>query len=761
MSRSTLSIPAVLRRIAGAMLCVAPLPSLDARIVLTPVAGREGVSAATTMIAVNGAGSPSAAGDFAVSGNVSASGARDRKVSFTLDAIALASSSGARLADSQIDRDSLGKLGVRGGRNFGINPLEGFLVGIDALGLEPGHVWQLTGIRFEFVGGEESFTVVNRNDPSRRLTGASNGMVDVSGLGLRVNGGSADAEVAAVFANPTADPAASFRITGFELDAVAPAAGPAAGWRSVLYPETWLPPADLAFDHDKFIQDFSYAGYRRGEVAVPRVEGPVFDVTTFGADPAGAVDSTAAIQAALDAARSAGGGVVSLPPGTFKIAHAGGNEVLRIAGNGVVMRGSGPDQTFLLNTTVAMRNRATIRIRGLNPTVGPPVAISTDITTPTKRIYLTDASSFAPGDLVEVLRDFTAEWILEHGQETWWNAGTAIPDPANYRRLVTAVDTTEHWIEIDIPLRYTCLKRDKARVRKLFGRIMDCGIEDLSIGNVQHPGSRWGESDHEVPGSAAYDVAFSWVIDVQCAIDCWVSQVRSFQPVGNTSTSHNPSNGIRLGASKNITLRGCHLQRPQYGGGGGNGYMYRLQGADDCLVVDCIAEFNRHGFVVSHSGTTGNVFLRCEDRTSNRATGSGGGGYSTGGGDGSDNHMQFSHSNLWDSCRAVDSFYEAIFRGTTGHGLSTAHGVYWNTSGSGTAYPDKLVATEQGRYGYVIGTSGTVDAVITKDPSLHHTAPADHIEGEGLGRTLVPQSLYQDQLERRLGPGITGASIKR
>ncbi|MCU0749870.1 MAG: glycoside hydrolase family 55 protein [Akkermansiaceae bacterium] len=747
------------RGLVWLILCLAPLHVSDANLVLTSIAGNEGVSADTVNIAVNASGSGSASGGFAVTGNVSAAAARNRNFSLTLDAVGLVSASGARVTDALIDRDSVGKLGVRGGGGNGIDAFEGFLIGINATELEPGHAWQITGIRFEFVNGDESFTIVNRNDPSRRITGTSNTMFDVSNLGLWVNGGSADAEVASVFANTTALATSAFRITGFELDAVPLNAGRNAPWRSVLYPADWQPPAQRSFYHDKFIQDFSYAGYRRGETAIPRVAGPIFDVTSYGADPTGSADSTVAIRAALVAARTAGGGVVSLPPGTFKISNIGGNEILRISGNGVVLRGSGPDQTYLLNTTVAMRNLATIRIRGLNPAEGLPVPITSDITSPVQRIHLADASSFAPGDLVEVLRDFTDAWILEHGQEDYWNAGIDIPDPANYRRLVTAVNTTENWIDIDVPLRYACLTRDNARVRKLTGRISECGIEDLSIGNIQHPGTQWGETDHGVPGAAAYDVAFSWVIDVQRAINCWVSNVRSFQPEGNTSTSHNPSNGIRLGSSKNVTVRNCHFQRPQYGGGDGNGYMYRLQGADDCLVVDSIAEFNRHGFVVSHSGTTGNVFLRCEDRTTSRATGSGSGGYITGG-DGSDNHMQFSHSNLWDQCRAVDSFYEAIFRVTTGHGLSTAHGVYWNTAGSGTAYPDKLVATEQGRYGYVIGTSGTVNAVTTKDPSLHHTEPADHIEGVGLGNTLFPPSLYQDQLERRIGTGISITSVK-
>ena len=61
-----------------------------------------------------------------------------------------------------------------------------------------------------------SFTIVNRHDPLRRMNGTSNNMVDVSGPGLLVNGGSADAEVASVFANTTALATSTFRITGFE-----------------------------------------------------------------------------------------------------------------------------------------------------------------------------------------------------------------------------------------------------------------------------------------------------------------------------------------------------------------------------------------------------------------------------------------------------------------------------------------------------------------------------------------------------------------
>jgi len=92
-----------------------------------------------------------------------------------------------------------------------------------------------------------------------------------------------------------------------------------AEWRSALYPADWSPPEDRRFETDKLIQDFSYAGYRRGEVKLPVFGGPRFDATAFGADPTGTADSTAAIQAAIDAAAFAGGGVAYLPAGTFKV----------------------------------------------------------------------------------------------------------------------------------------------------------------------------------------------------------------------------------------------------------------------------------------------------------------------------------------------------------------------------------------------------------------------------------------------------------
>src|SRR5258708_465713 len=62
----------------------------------------------------------------------------------------------------------------------------------------------------------------------------------------------------------------------------------------------------------------------------------------YGADPTGVADSTTAIQAALNAAGSAGGGVVLLPPGTYKTSAS-----LVFNNDSVILRGAG-----FKNTTI-------------------------------------------------------------------------------------------------------------------------------------------------------------------------------------------------------------------------------------------------------------------------------------------------------------------------------------------------------------------------------------------------------------------------
>lgn len=535
-------------------------------------------------------------------------------------------------------------------------------------------------------------------------------------------------------------------------------------WRSTLYPANWQPPSGaVSFASAKLIQDFSYAGYMRGEVMLPTVTGPVFDVTGYGADPTGTTDSTSAIQSAINAAAAAGGGVVFLPAGEFRVSPQG-RQCLLISTSNIVIRGAGTGQTFLLNTSPNMREKSVIRVDPPSTSSGTAQAITANLPGPTRRIPVENAGSFSPGNIVRLQWSFTSEWVIENNQETWW--GESGPGSAVYFRQVVAVDPVAGWIEVDVPTRYWIKTRDNPTVRTVSGLLRNVGIESLSIGNLQHPGSGWGENDYTDSTKAAYDAHASWLIFFQDVRDGWITNVHSRRAAANTSTCHMLSNGITLLSSMRITVQNCQMRRPQYGGGGGNGYMYRVQSSNECLIRNSIADFSRHGFVISHAGTSGNVFFQCEDRQTQRATGSSSAGYTTSGA-GSDNHQLFSHSNLWDQCHAHDSFYTAHHRafngGTPPHGLTSAHGVYWNTTGSGTRYADvsnPIVRSEQLNFGYIIGTRATDGntAYFTSITTGGNTAPADHREGVNTGHLLEPQSLYLDQRSRRLRPIITFAT---
>jgi hypothetical protein len=74
--------------------------------------------------------------------------------------------------------------------------------------------------------------------------------------------------------------------------------------------------AKAELEHGGFFLAHSGAVERRTQ---DKLREPGVSVIDFGADPTGAADSTSAIQQAIDAVGAAGGGVVHLPPGNYRI----------------------------------------------------------------------------------------------------------------------------------------------------------------------------------------------------------------------------------------------------------------------------------------------------------------------------------------------------------------------------------------------------------------------------------------------------------
>jgi hypothetical protein len=533
---------------------------------------------------------------------------------------------------------------------------------------------------------------------------------------------------------------------------------PVPAWRSSLYPATWTP--GYADADGRFLHDFSYAGYKMGATAIPTVSGPNYVTATaapYNADATGASDSTAAIQAALDYVGANGGGVVYLPAGTYKVnpANGSGTIALQIKYSNVVLRGAGTGQTFIVNTATAMHDKRVIAVRSAAPiswfedgTGTNTTALSANLPGPTTQIPVTSTTGFAVGDLIMVRNNMTAAFIAEIGMtgySGWSSTGNLQGRVVCFARRITAINTTTKVLTVDVPTRFPLLLRDSARVtRPTKAMLKEVGLEDFSIGMVQHPSTTFVGTEYNTAGTAAYDVGGSIAILVEGTENSWVRRVNTFKPAGNDAAHgniHLLSNGLKLLNSRLTTVEDCSLGFAQFKGEGGNGYILIFEG-QEALARNCTVEGGRHNLSFNKMHCNGNVLHNVLTKNGQYA---------------SDFHQYLSLANLLDNVSFDGDLIETIFRGSAGspaQGITSSQSVFWNSNGiryatraDGTGNNSfgadqlSIVSSDQHDRGYVIGTRGPAHAVRS----------TDFVEGVGTGDGLSPQSLYLDQRLKRLG----------
>jgi len=461
------------------------------------------------------------------------------------------------------------------------------------------------------------------------------------------------------------------------------------------------------------LQDWSYAGAFEGQ-PLPLKTGPVFDAVGYGADPTATRDSTLAIQRAIDAA-GATGGVVYLQAGTYRI-QAEADARLRLRYSNVVLRGAGVGKTFLLNTTTSMRSKIVVSIGyatsgGWEDVVGTPVLLSADVLTPTNHLPVESTSGFAVGDNIVVGTSLTKAFINELDMSGVWQANDPGIRGVAFSRTITKIEPGA--IIVDTPVRFYLKTRDNARLYHTSPIIENSGIEDLSIGNVEHGGSGFGLLDFNRPGTAAYDVHASRFVDIHRARNVWLKNIATYRPAQNSKNVHVLSNAITVRDASHVTLKNVHVARPEYLGEGGNGYGFQLSG-EEVLVQDCIAGYMRHGITFGGMQCSGNVIHRCRIEHSKESANGGG----------SDFHKFMSQSNLVDNLVIEADFFHARYRpfGSPTHGITATQTVFYNTEGR-SYHPrhQYIVASAQALQGYIIGTSGAASKAIV---------PADERSGD-------------------------------
>jgi hypothetical protein len=353
-------------------------------------------------------------------------------------------------------------------------------------------------------------------------------------------------------------------------------------WRSELYPQEWLPPVNTNFETNKLIQDFSYAGYHRGERSLPDVTTRIVDaVRQFDADPTGELDSTAAIQQAIDEVQKAGGGVVFLPEGIYRLSlNEKTGSCLTINASNIILRGAGADKTRLLNTNTVMRIKIIIKVRpntfgwelpakGNKDDKRSETLLRQDVLTPTRLIHVESTEGFAAGDWIVLRADATEDFIAEHNSTDLWGGHGKTLRGVSFLRQLKAVHPEVRAVEIDIPVRYYLKIRDQARMHHASEMLEEIGLEDFSIANLENTNEEgWGEPAYKSEETGAAEVHGSYAIQFANIRNGWIRRIKSWHPEQNKTKTHILAGGIRCDWSRSITIEECDFQWPQYGGGG-------------------------------------------------------------------------------------------------------------------------------------------------------------------------------------------------
>lgn len=502
-------------------------------------------------------------------------------------------------------------------------------------------------------------------------------------------------------------------------------------WRSELYPEDWTP--DHTGPDGQFLHDFSYAGYHNGEAELGAdLPAATIDVVAdHGADPTGMSDSTAALQAAVDAAAMMGGAIVEVPPGLYRV-----DGRVTVKGSRVVVRGAGAEQSRLWFTAFKNMSYGSHLTFAGAPTLGDHAPLVADAPSRARTVAVADAAAFEVGDAVAVGWQISPEFVAEHGMDGTWMVFNDTWQ-VFFWRTVTAVDVQADTLELDVPLRYRALVRDQASVRKVDGRLREVAVEDLGVANAVAWADAWAQSQVSAIGMVGVE-------------DAWIRGVASFESPGAPTEGpgmgrHLQSGGITIQRSARVTIADSSLALAEHRGDGGNGYLFEIQQSSEVLVRDCVGRAGRHNFIQNWGfGATGIVWLRVHSSEGKAVA-------IMAGELGLPGFSEFHHSlataNLIDHS-TVDDGWGAVNRGSysSGAGHSATESVVWNAGGTG------VVRSRQFGHGYVIG-AGPELLVETDLDALDAvgTEPQDWSEGKGKVGALVPTSLYEDQLARRLG----------
>lgn len=473
--------------------------------------------------------------------------------------------------------------------------------------------------------------------------------------------------------------------------------------------------------------DFSYAGYKNSNEKLPALNNILTTLSPELGDNTSAINNAIKAAEAIMPGVNGFRGVIKLNTGRYEIK---GTLLLNVSG--VVLRGSGSDSagTVLVATGDNPHQRTVVVAGGgIINSWKKSGTIQTNITNafvPVGAIsfMVENASGFSAGDNIVVYHPSTPEWIkaVDNGgvaDAEPWKPGTI--DIQMYKKILS-VDGNKITIEspvtnhLDLSLSQAYIfKVDKTSMRS------EIGIENLRI-DIQNWTNELSDEDHAWQGIEMNDISDSWV--------------------KNVVALHFGQSGFRCGTAAGITFDNCRALEPVArldGSRRDNFQVYKW--SSNILFTNCFASKARHAFEVSGTASaTAIVFHRC---TSVDATNP------------SEGHFHWSSGLLFDCFRDYGNQTNIALglynRGNygTNHGWAAANAVAWNCDLRRTEQPDGIVICQQPptAQNYIIGGFGLVNSSkAIRFPQY----PPGYVEGFNNPSTLIPQSLFEQQLCDRL-----------
>ncbi len=476
------------------------------------------------------------------------------------------------------------------------------------------------------------------------------------------------------------------------------------------------------------LPDFSYAGYHRGEQALPPNRKAEVSVKDFGAKGDGRTDDTASFQRAIE---ESPGKVIGIPAGRYVL-----NDFVTISHSGTVLQGAGADHSILVMPTPLDR----VKPNQGATTSGRPTSnyswsggfivvrgrtsnrMLSRVVAPARRgaseLSVEDVKPFAVGDDVRlVMRDTRDNAMARY----FYNGDSGPVEKLNGRlsetflARVAAVDVDRRQVRLDRPLRTDVRLDWSPGLYPASSSVEEVGVEGLGF---EFPVTPY-EGHFTEKGFNAIDLG-----DVR---NCWVRDVR---------IRHSDS-GIFIDGN-NITLTGIVLesartpdQRLQC-----TGHHGIVMGGTDCLLTDFDFRTRFIHDVTVTRGSTGNVVM--QGKGVDLAL---------------DHHRYANHANLWTELDAGAG--TRLFHSGGGDAIGWHCGAWetfwniradrpqgWPSGGSREKWSCDLIN--------LVGLTTNQPSVTDPDGRWFEAIPP---------KTLVPANLHDDQMQRRMNKaGATSAA---